>query len=380
MLTVAQAKDRLGKLYHRKSATWSVAPFPSTEAVILGLQPPNDRQAAADMAGVARWIQLWSRVQGQDLHVDWELRRWPNTGTQMVPVRLSVSSPQAMARFLGCSTHWTQRRERAQRLMRLAGEDSPEFGQVVAKILPKLDNLPEADFERIFDVLAWLAEHPHSGLYPRQLPVSGIDSKWLERHASIVRPLHVASGGESDLGLVTPPKMYRAKFLDPALAPGGLTDLSAPLSVLAALSAPVQYVLIVENLQTLLSLPDMEGVIALHGAGYDVRWCAQLPWVRRSQVVYWGDLDTDGLTILAALRGVLPQSRSVMTDSETLQQFIDFAVPDPNGLGKQAPQGLSDSERELFELLGELGGLRLEQERITWSHALNELFWVLSAP
>ncbi|RWZ83157.1 hypothetical protein EKH49_11455 [Glutamicibacter sp. HZAU] len=31
-------------------------------------------------------------------------------------------------------------------------------------------------------------------------------------------------------------------------------------------------VLIVENLQTLLSLPELPGVIALHGGGYDVRY------------------------------------------------------------------------------------------------------------
>jgi len=376
VISVANAKERLGKVYARKSAAWAIHPFDSSTPVTLGLKSPTDRQAVAQMSAVADWLVEWSQIEVQGVEIVWESRRWPNSGTQQVPVKLTAGTPAAVAAFVGRGTHWRLRHKRAQKLLELGQRtkaDPPELRDAVVKVLAKVDSLSGSDFERIFDVLDWLNNHPASGLYPRQLPVAGIDSKWLERHATIVRPLHLALGGAAGMGLATPPKMYRVKFLDAALAPGGLGDLAAPLTSLAQLQLAPLCVLIVENLQTLLSLPPLRGVVALHGGGYDVQWCAQLPWVRTTDVLYWGDLDADGLSILSALRGVLPGTRSVMMERNTLEQFSDFAVPDPNGQPKSKPGWLEPAEAEAYEQLRKLGGMRLEQERILWAYALAEL-------
>jgi len=247
------------------------------------------------------------------------------------------------------------------------------FDHALVRVIGKVSVLPREDFERIFDVLAWLAEHPDSGLYPRQLPVEGIDSKWLERHADIVRTLHVATGGASGLGLLAPAKLYRARFLDPRLAPAGIGDLMATQDTLGKLDPAARTVLIVENLQTLLSVPELPGVVALHGGGYDLRWCVPVPWVARAAILYWGDLDLDGLAILASLRSVRPDAQSVMMDPATLQRFAQLAVPHAKGLTRAVPAELIPAETESCELLHAQGGLRLEQERIPWDHALAEL-------
>ncbi|MBM7766774.1 hypothetical protein JOE62_000187 [Glutamicibacter nicotianae] len=47
----------------------------------------------------------------------------------------------------------------------------------------------------------------------------------------------------------------------------------------------------------------------------------------RIEVLYWGDLDLDGLAILASLRSVQPDARSVMMDLGTLQRFAQLAAP-----------------------------------------------------
>jgi hypothetical protein len=40
----------------------------------------------------------------------------------------------------------------------------------------------EADFERLLGVLRWLGDHPDSHLFIRQLPIPGVDSKWIATH------------------------------------------------------------------------------------------------------------------------------------------------------------------------------------------------------
>ncbi|MGO3760535.1 MAG: DUF3322 domain-containing protein [Glutamicibacter arilaitensis] len=376
MITVAEARERLSTLYRRKLAAWSVRPFDATSPVALGLKPPTDRKAAADMPAVAAWLKQWSAVAVDGLQIDWEQRRWPNTGTQSIPVRLSAQSPAALARFLNRGKEWELYRARALRLQSLAPRDSGArdvFDRALARIIGKAAALSQQDFERVFHVLAWLAAHPDSGLYPRQLPVQGIDSKWLERHADIVRTLHVATGGDPGLGLLAPAKLYRVRFLDPRLAPAGMGELMASPDTLSRLDLSARTVLIVENLQTLLSLPELPGVVALHGGGYDVRWCAPIPWVAAANLLYWGDLDLDGLAILASLRSVRPDARSVMMDPSTLQRFAQLAVPHAKGLTRAAPSGLQPKEVEAYKLLRAQGGLRFEQERIPWDHALATL-------
>ncbi|GHD05722.1 Wadjet anti-phage system protein JetD domain-containing protein [Zhihengliuella salsuginis] len=397
MITVAEARERLQKTYERKFAAWAVDPFDSGSPQSMPLHPPTDAQAALDLGAVGAWLKAWNDVGAalggsSVVAIDWEARRWPNSGTQRVPVRLRCTAPAGVAAFLRRSTHWNTAAGRASRLLDLPGPDAaavpaepaaldepvaPDgsglMGSAVAKVLKKIVALPSEDFERLFDVLAWIVDHPASGLLPRQLPVPGIDSKWYERHRGVVETLNTAATGRLDTGLAGPPKLYRLRFLDDQLAPGGLGDLAASVAELARLQITPQAVVVLENLQTLLALPPIDGVVAIHGGGYDVRWIADLPWIARVPLVYWGDLDADGLYILAALRGILPDAVSVMMDRGTLETHLPFAGADPNPPRVTVPAGLTPAEVDAFAALGEHGHLRLEQERIGWATAVTTL-------
>lgn len=68
-----------------------------------------------------------------------------------------------------------------------------------------------------------------------------------------------------------------------------------------------------------------------------------------------------------------PDARSVMMDPSTLQHFAQLAVPHAKGLTRAAPSGLQPKEVEAYKLLRAQGGLRFEQERIPWDHALATL-------
>jgi hypothetical protein len=52
------------------------------------------------------------------------------------------------------------------------------------------------DFQRLVATVSWLDAHPTSGLMLRQLPIEGVDTKWLGKNKSLVLAL---LGAEDDL-------------------------------------------------------------------------------------------------------------------------------------------------------------------------------------
>ena len=65
-------------------------------------------------------------------------------------------------------------------------------------------------------------------------------------------------------------------------------------------------ILVVENLETGISLPDLESCVAFMKLGNGVSVLSRLPWAAGVRAVYWGDIDTHGFAILSHARGALP--------------------------------------------------------------------------
>lgn len=374
MISPHDARAEMADRYRRRFAAWAVLADPGTAEEQLALKAPNESDVLRDPSVVSAWITAWREVEREShpgVEVVWQSRRWPSMGTNDVPVRFRVTGAAAVAAYVGRSGHWRDARHRATTLVDLlaSGEDVP---RVVARVLPKAAALASADWDRLRSVVAWLLDHPDSGLYLRQLPVRGLDTKWLERHRSLVVPLVAAVTGSRALGLASRPVLVRLRVLDPTLGLGTVTDLTAPVDELAALPIAVRSVVVVENLETLLALPDLPGVVAVHGQGYVARMFDQLTWMAEAPVVYWGDLDTDGLNILSTVRARLPQTQSVLMDRRTLEQHLDLCVPDPKPR-RSVPTHLTPDETDAFAALREHGDVRLEQERIGWARAMAAL-------
>jgi hypothetical protein len=238
------------------------------------------------------------------------------------------------------------------------------------------------DFQRLEAMLAWLEANPRSNLYPRQLPVAGLDSKWLETRTGLIGGLLSALRGSATeqadfyelCGLKRPPQLMRLMILDDSLRAhtGGIRDLSAPVTELAGLNLPVSRIYIVENLQTGLAFGELQGAVVFMRLGYGIEALARLPWVSRGECVYWGDLDTHGLRILSRVRTLLPRVSSILMDEETLlnhralwgeeaEQSSDIELP-----------ALTADEQLLYQRLKQHHwgvNVRLEQERIPWVYA-----------
>ncbi|MDO5534044.1 MAG: DUF2220 family protein, partial [Propionibacteriaceae bacterium] len=323
------------------------------------LHPPTEAEMSADPHGVARWVADWQQAAHQDgVHVQWVDKQWRAHGVQRLPERVQAT-PAAMARLADEVDTWERALLAAERLG--AAWPQAELGEALQATAKMLGRLEEAELVRLLAVLGWIASHPESGLWERELPVPDVHTKWVERHRSAVVALASAITGRDDTGLRRLPVRFRVRTLDPQLD-SGVDDFAVDLAGLARLTWAPSHVIICENATTIGTLPSLPGVVAVHGMGFAAPTLAEVGWIRRAEQWYWGDLDTYGFQILGQLRAVLGEVRSLLMDVETLHAFSDLCVREPRPFRGEIGH-LSAAERMALAHVRR-GDLRLEQERI----------------
>lgn len=381
LLSPEEARAFLRRRYDSQHRSWLDGGGGWPLVVSLGELIERDVLQAPQL--VRGWIQSWSEWTGRG-EIRWEERQWPRLGQQRLPTALVIQGPLEVASELGEDPRW----KRAARRRALLVETWKRLRDTNAlgRIFDVLADYSDHDFARLIALLAWIESNPSSGCYVRQLPISGMDTKWLDgRRRGLVVDLLQAIRNDSKVhdfhalcGLRRPTQRVRMRILCPALreAVGGLTDLELPLEQLGTLQVQPRCTLIVENLETGLALSDLPGVIAFMSLGMSVSVLAALPWVRASAVVYWGDLDSHGFAILDHARRALPQLRSVLMDEQTLLSHRELWVQESTPYASAEPVHLTEAERAVFaKLQANTWGraVRLEQERIGWSLAVERV-------
>jgi len=117
-------------------------------------------------------------------------------------------------------------------------------------------------------------------------------------------------------------------------------------------------------------LPSLDNTIAVFGGGKNVSWLSA-PWLYSRNVGYWGDIDSEGFSILSDARRRCPGIESVMMDESTVEAFSLRMVDEPSSVDF-VPGFLEEHEAELFHRLreGAFGKPRLEQERLPADYVL----------
>lgn len=375
----------LRRIFQRRHRLWLGAGTDEGWPLEIPLGIPTEQAALRQPEGVRAWVAAWRAWEGAGSLV-WTERRWRSLGRQHLPEKLTLPGPDDVAAWAGQAERW----RRADRRFREWAVRWPPLIARLPRYFDVLADYDEADFRRLGDMLAWIDEHPDSNLYPRQLPIAGVDSKWLEgRKGLLVDLVAVLQGdppGEQDFfqrcGLKAPPRLIRLRVLDPRLRDriGGLGDVTAPWDEVAALELPVDHAFVVENQQTGLAFPDMPGAVVFMGLGYQVDVLARVPWLARARACYWGDLDTHGFAILNRARSFLPGLLSVLMDEETLLRHRDLWGEEKDPHPAATLPLLTEAEQAVYRGLKEHRwgrNVRLEQERIAWSHATGALrSWV----
>jgi len=234
----------------------------------------------------------------------------------------------------------------------------------------------------LLKVCRYFEAHPQPSCYIRQLDIKGVDSKFIEQHKSILSELLTQTLAESSYqaditglknngferryGLLYDQPLIRLRILDKALAINGLTDLTLTLREFKQLDIAAKTVFIVENKVTMLAFPDHLEAMVIFGLGYAVNLLAEAQCMQDRTLYYWGDLDADGMEILARMRQYYPQVKSMLMDEETLLHFVDLVVHAPAKSTVKALQHLTKAENELYQKIQQ-ESLRLEQERISFT-------------
>lgn len=362
----------------------------------ISLQPPTTAERSADPVACHDWATQWQAYEGPGT-VEYATLRFP-TGTHPMPRALVLKHPGHVA-----SAHPDTQRtwnRCGQRLITLQQTfASAQFDGVIRRIT----ELSAPDYERLVNTVTWLRDNPTSDMLLRQLPIEGINTKWLGRHAHLVLAMLGADNSDEDneeasdgprrlrlhrrLGLRVPPELIQVAVLDPLLRVyvGGMRHFAASLDDLNGWPHCPSTVVILENKETGYALThDLTDVVVLHGQGFSVLHYARITWVRDAdKVIYWGDIDIPGLQFVNDLRSYGITVKSILMDSETLDRFRHLAI---DGAGPQRAQLplLTDEEQRLHQQLldhakTEGTGLLLEQERIPWQHAYPILVQAIAA-
>jgi hypothetical protein len=338
-------------------------------------------KTTADVAVLQRDIEALAAAS-HPWRIDWEevqTRKW---GRQRWPVRVAFDSADALAAALSRSGQL----DRVRAAIRLTRE-----------ICPALEPWLRVRADRIVDhfehwagllaVCRYFDDHPEPRCLPRQIPLP-IGTKFIEEHSGILRELldvvldaRVNQEGTTfceRFHLLTDPPQVRFRFLDVALQRSvgwPVTECAVPLPAFAGLVWNINRVLIVENRDVFLSLPQISRTLAVFGSGKAASLLPACEWMLEADVVYWGDCDDAGYGILSALRSRVAHVRSVLMDDLAWSQWKHLAVP-----GRRDP-----SVRHVHLTLAERAALNavlagpwmLEQERIPPADAERALQAVL---
>lgn len=344
----------------------------------IALRRPGRDEIANEFAEVAQWTRdLVARSQGAPWTL--ETRRvsvGKTLGSQSIPWfahvdtvadALSILGPDAKRQATGFTAAW----ERAAQ----AGS----WAQDVALSRP-LDVLAAGEqWSMLLAITAWLVDNPRPGIEPRLLPVVGAHTKVIEQNRALARRLFDAALPPEAIDDSADTFDERYGFTPRSLGvtvrgPGRIVGLphleqatvTWPLEGLAGIDPAlhrVDQVVIVENLKCLALVPPAEGRMAVWGMGKSASAIvAAVPWLPSLDVVYWGDLDTWGYSILADVRAVLPGLRSVLMDASTVSAHASRATIEPVPYDETVDH-LTPDEAAGLELV-RAGQLRIEQEHL----------------
>lgn len=373
--TPKQLREQLQKQWDRGALLACALDDAPRFPLRLTLKGPSAKDMVERFSEVQMWVKQISSAEGYTC----VLRSFSHRilGAQTVPHEIWVDTLEGALGILG-------KKREMQAFIQM--RDATMLRE--PSLLPWLARRPlsalslAGEWERLLRIVTWMKACPRPNIYLRQVDIEGVHSKFIESHKGVLAelldlaldPEHIdwnATGGSGfcrRYGFLEKPTRFRFRILDPALrmTPKGGQDITLDAESFETLPKRPRRVFITENEINFLAFPKVADSIVMFGSGYSIGAAGAISWLQDCDVYYWGDLDTDGFSILHQLRQHVPHARSIMMDRETLMRFSAHWTKD------QTPQsrmlsGLTIDEMGVYEDLKNdaLGqGVRLEQERI----------------
>lgn len=256
----------------------------------------------------------------------------------------------------------------------------------ILQLMPKLKKWIELNPLKVIDnannwdnllkVCQYFQTTPQPNLYIRELPIL-VHTKFIEQNKGVLRALLLEiipeycdpkqTNFENCFNLKAHESQVRFRILDSQLSSQyllGITDLAIPLSQFKSLTLPIKRVIVIENktsFYTALTLPDMSNTIVIFGSGYKIAELKQVTWFNDVELLYWGDIDSQGFEILSQFRSYFPHTNSLLMDEITFNLFFEQDSGTPTTINVE--NYLNDEEQYLYQRIRS-NNWRLEQEKI----------------
>ena len=370
-------------------------PFP----LPVSLKAPRGNAVLADVNHFQKFVSSWKRFSETQIacEVSWENRSFRSLSEQLIPTTLSIPDVVALARLLGKN----QEQQLAQWQSKIAyilnafthlymdshlkkkpeGEMSDKNSKERMLFLTLIDHLEVlnkfeySELDLLVKLIPQLKQGMGRSCYLRALPVTFVDTKFIENNLRIIESITAALIHEDvkEVGLLNwldckdKPKdwlLIKPLCVQTTAALGGIPLLRLSSDTLLEFELPASNILIIENEQSCLALNNIPDTIAISGGGKNVAWM-RAGWLAAKRVGYWGDIDSEGLSILSDARSKLSTITPLMMDAATAEVYQERMVAEPDSVCKE-PIALTKEELNLFRGLRsrQYANTRLEQERL----------------
>lgn len=340
----------------------------------LSIGQPDPAVFLNDATALRNHLQQWRAVEDLGLgSVQWQERRYRGSSDAIaVPTHWQLAKPSqciAAIRHFKVPGHAQVHSDYARLSTLIAGVQRPGFQRLLLRRLVQWRDTPTDAVIAAARMALQLEPGCAQGKPLRALAMQGNDTKFFERHASLLTALldERFDGEASRQGLVgflgAQPEDDHWLLIAP-LAPGLLpfAQMRVRASELQTTPLPARRILLVENERSLHQLPaPVQDTIAVLGAGLNLGWLAA-PWLQERSVAYWGDLDTWGLRMLATARHHLPHLHALLMDRATFSAHQHLAVAEPVHAPEPISGAQTPEEAALQAHLRAQARGRLEQE------------------
>lgn len=344
----------------------------------IPLKRPKSSDVNENFAEISRWIKILKDNSKQTIGFGYELIEKEmvhrQSGRNHIPTHVIIPSVRDALRLLKKE----READKFMELTQIIKTEWPILNEWIGKYPHKVLTVGDG-WSDILAVLKWFFDHPRSGLYLRQLDISGIDTKFIEQRKGILAELlniilpedvtdQTAQSFELRFGLRLKPVQIRLRLLDHEQYIQGISDMMIPVEQLATFKPAVSRVFITENEINGLCFPDVKKGMVIFGLGYGVDVLKAATWLKEKKIYYWGDIDTHGFAILDQVRSFLPQTKSILMDESILLNHRDLWSVEEKPFFGQLSRLTNDEHRLLCLLQGNTWGkgVRLEQERVSF--------------
>jgi len=375
----------------------------------ISLKPPKGNAALNNISHFQDFVDSWksfceqAEYESIQVNVHWETVIFRSISEQQVPTYLTIPDISSLSRMLGDAEE-QQLRDWQSRILYIFDSLSIElakrpvhpirstyerelFSTLIAN-LEILSGFSKLDLELLVKLIPQLHKGMGRGSYLRALPVIFVDTKFIEKNLKLIESVTAAilDCSAKEMGLLSwldcrdKPKdwlLVKPLCKSAADALGGLPLLRMSSETLLQFELPAKNILVIENEQSCLSLDNIPDTIAVSGGGKNVSWM-RADWLANKKVAYWGDVDSEGLSILSDVRSKLSTVVPLMMDSETVEAYRNRMVDEPESVARE-PVALTGCELMLFRMLrnGDYGSTRLEQERLPVDYVHRKLMlWI----